>query len=335
MARRRRRRSQPLARTRLGRLRRGLQPPRTLRPTRAGWVFFALTFGVGFAALNTGNNLLYLVLSLMLAFLVLSGALSEAALRGVAVRRKLPAEIFAGKTGQLAAVDVSNALKRVPSFALVIEDLAFDPHRPNATVPLGRAFVLRVAPGASERKFYTLRWPARGDLRLYGFRVSTRFPFGLFTKALLLEAPDETLVYPSLEPALRAGERRGEAEGRAPIATPASGTEVAGVRDWRAGDPARRIHWRASLRRGALVVRESEGERQTEQEVRLRTRGAQRGEPFERAVSRAASETVALLDAGALVTLRTDTQRFAPGDGPAQRTRLLRFLATVAPETPA
>ena len=39
-----------------------------LRPTRAGWIFFLLTFGVGFAALNTGNNLLYLVLSLMLSF---------------------------------------------------------------------------------------------------------------------------------------------------------------------------------------------------------------------------------------------------------------------------
>jgi uncharacterized protein (DUF58 family) len=297
-------------------------------------VFFALTFGVGFAALNTGNNLLYLVLSLMLSFLVLSGVLSEAALRGIGVRRKLPTEIFAG-AGQLAAVDVTNGLRRVPSFALVIEDLAFDPHRPHATVPLGRAFVLRVPPGATERRFYTLRWPARGDLRLYGFRVSTRFPFGLFSKALLLEAPGEALVYPGLESVSQAGEPRGEEEGRATIATPASGTEVAGVRDWRAGDPARRIHWRASLRRGALVVRESEGERQAEQEVRLRTRGTQRGEPFERAVSRAASETVALLDAGALVTLRTDSQRFAPGDGPAQRARLLRFLATVAPETPA
>ena len=60
------------------RARRWLRPPRTLRPTRAGWSFFALCFGVGFAALNTGNNLLYLVMALMLAFLVLSGVLSEA-----------------------------------------------------------------------------------------------------------------------------------------------------------------------------------------------------------------------------------------------------------------
>ena len=65
----------------------------SLRPTRAGWSFFAITLGVGFAALNTGNNLLYLVLSLMLAFLVLSGFLSESALRGLEIERVLPRDL--------------------------------------------------------------------------------------------------------------------------------------------------------------------------------------------------------------------------------------------------
>ena len=77
------------------RLRRWLRPPRKLQPTRAGWCFFALVMGVGFAALNTGNNLLYLVLSLMLSFLILSGAFSESALRGVCVTRRVPRDLFA------------------------------------------------------------------------------------------------------------------------------------------------------------------------------------------------------------------------------------------------
>ena len=46
----------------LERLARWLKPPRLLRPTRAGWSFFVTTFAVGFAALNMGSNLLYLVL---------------------------------------------------------------------------------------------------------------------------------------------------------------------------------------------------------------------------------------------------------------------------------
>ena len=73
----------------LRRARRRLRPPRSLRATRAGWCFVAIIFGVGFAALNTGNNLLYLVFALMLAFLVLSGVLSEASLRGIRIERHL------------------------------------------------------------------------------------------------------------------------------------------------------------------------------------------------------------------------------------------------------
>ena len=34
------------------------------------------------------------------------------------------------------------------------------------------------------------------------------------------------------------------------------GLDVAGVREWRPGDPASRVHWRSSARRGTLVVRE-------------------------------------------------------------------------------
>ena len=79
-----------------------------LRPTRAGWSFFVLTFGVGFAALNTGNNLLYLVLSQMLAFLVLSGILSEAALRGIRVERELPRDIFAGLSPNRVLLHIHN-----------------------------------------------------------------------------------------------------------------------------------------------------------------------------------------------------------------------------------
>ena len=314
------------------RVARRLRPPRILHPTRAGWVFFVLTFGVGFAALNTGNNLLYLVLSLMLAFLVLSGVLSESALRGITVERRLPNEIFADAS-HLVALDITNAQHRVPAFALVVEDLVDAAGKTEPPVALGRTFVLRIAPRATERRFYNLRWPERGVLRLQGFRISTRYPFGLFSKSLELERPAETLVYPGLEACALRTARSGEDEGRATEARPAPGSEISGLRDFRAGDPLRRIHWRASLRRRSLVVRESEGEHRTEQEVRLRTQGVEPGDAFESAVRRAASEAVALLEAGASVALYTDSHRFAAADGPVQRTRLLSFLAQVAPDT--
>src|SRR5206468_3395868 len=59
------------------------RPPRRLRITREGWFYVLFTLGVGAAAINTGNNLLYLVLGLQLSTIVISGVLSESCLRGL------------------------------------------------------------------------------------------------------------------------------------------------------------------------------------------------------------------------------------------------------------
>lgn len=315
------------------RIRLWLRPPRTLQPTRAGWLFFALTLGVGFAALNTGNNLLYLVFSFLLGFLVLSGVLSEAALRRIEVRRRLPREIFAG-TPVPVGLEVENDQRRVSSYAIVVEDLAGDDL--HDALPLGRVFVLRLGPGARQQRAYLLTAPERGPLRLAGYRISTRFPFGLFLKSLLLEAPAETLVYPALDP-LRAAAfgSGGRSLGETRSLYPGHGTEAAGLRDFRPGDSARSVHWRASARRGLLLVRDREREERPELEVRLRTRGREPGNAFEASVRLAASEVVAHLDAGFRVGLASDGERIRPAEGPSHRARLLTFLARVAPEPAA
>ncbi|MGC8467681.1 MAG: hypothetical protein ACP5M3_05655, partial [Acidithiobacillus sp.] len=46
---------------------------REVRLSRAGKVFVAFTLAIGFAAVNTGNNILFLLVSLMLAIMILSG----------------------------------------------------------------------------------------------------------------------------------------------------------------------------------------------------------------------------------------------------------------------
>jgi uncharacterized protein (DUF58 family) len=309
---------------------RWLRPPRRLRPTRAGWSFFALTFGVGFAALNTGNNLLYLVLSLMLAFLVLSGVLSESALRGVALRRRVPRELFAERDAWVA-VEIQNRQRRWVAYALVVEDRWIDGSgREHAA---GRCTALRIAPGASHERSYRLRPAQRGELAFAGFVVSTRFPFGLFSKSRTFEAPERALVYPAIDPAAippdwggarDTGEGASEPRGR--------GSEVGGVREYTRGDAPRRIAWRASLRTRSLWVREVESEDQGEVEVRLRTAGRSADDGFERDVRRSASEVFALLARGLRVGLRTDRDHLGPAAGTAQCARLLGFLARVAPD---
>lgn len=311
-------------------LRRRLRPPRSLRPTGAGWIFFAVVAAVSFAALNTGNNLLYLVLSLMLAFLVLSGVLSESALRGISVRRRTPLELVVGRSGRVV-LEVHNAQRRVPAYAVWIEDWGTPPGFRQRRA-LGRVLMLRVPAGATERRAYRVVPERRGRLRFASVRVTTRFPFGLFAKSLTLEIAEAVLVYPALEttalPASVVGRRQPGTSRRRGGAE----SEAAGLREYAPGDPPRRIHWRASWRRGALLVREAESEAGGEAEVRLHTASGSAGPAFERAVGRAASEAATALAAGLRVGLRTDSRRIAPDRGPAQRARLLGYLALVEPE---
>ena len=350
------------------RIRRRLRPPRVLRPTRAGWIFLLIIFGVGFAALNTGNNLLYLVLSLMLSFLVLSGVLSESALRGIRVRRRLPRELFAGRANSVQ-LEVSNAQRRIAAFALVVEDRlrpatdgtsatcdrSVEPparvtrkrrRRRAESDPAGRCFVLRVGAGESESRRYVLVPARRGPLVFSGFRVSTRFPFGLFLKYREFEAVEETLVYPEIVVVQRRTEvNEIESKGDTAKTRVGQGGVVSGLREFTEGDSMRRVHWRSSLRRGSLLVSETEDDRDAEVEVRLRGARSRpgeglsatapepaRSERFEQAVSLAASEVVGHLEDGLAVALRTDADYLAAAAGMRQRARLLSFLARVAPD---
>ena len=193
------------------RIRLFLRAPRRLRPTRAGWMFLLINLGVGFAALNTGNNLLYLVLSLLLAFLTLSGLLSESALRGIEIRRTLSSEIYAG-TDNPVLLEVRNFQRKVPAFAIVVEDRCRSPRPDDVGIEddwrltsdrdlpvMGRVFALRVGPECTEVRTYALHPELRGELRFHSFRVSTRFPFGLFLKSRTIHAPDTALVFPEIE----------------------------------------------------------------------------------------------------------------------------------------
>ena len=289
-----------------------------------------LTFGVGFAALNTGNNLLYLVLSLMLAFLVLSGVMSESALRGIRVRRQLPRDLFAGETTAVG-LEISNRQSRIPAFAVLVEDRIREDGQDERAG--GRAFALRVDPGTVEVRSYNITPTRRGNLKFLCFQVHTRFPFGLFSKSLRIESEADSLVYPRVE-SVGIPTSFGDARGGGERVTGPGGTgaNAVGLREFEHGDTIRRIHWRASLRHRALLVTETDYEHESEVEVRLRTRDVPSGDPFEDRVSWAASEIVALIAAENRVVLRTDGRCFPAGSGRLHRSRLLSYLALVQPD---
>lgn len=230
------------------------QWPRKLKFTREGKYFVGVTLGVGFAAINTGNNLLYLVLGLQLSLIIVSGILSELTLRDLVITRKLPARSEAGRTF-LVEISLANGKRWSPSYSVEVEDLLAG----RATEK--RCYFLKVGPKGAQTAAYRCTLPRRGLYRFRGFRLSTRFPFGLFEKSRELDGTDELLVLPRLQPVQPPLPGSPRADGDSTVSTPGPGTEYYGLRAFRPGDDSRDIHWKTSARRDDLLVREHEAER--------------------------------------------------------------------------
>jgi len=88
--------------------------------TREGWFYMAGIILISLAALNTGNNLLFLILASLIAIILMSGILSSITLSGVAMRLQLPEHIFAGQPIR-ASIELENEKLTLPSFSLRVE----------------------------------------------------------------------------------------------------------------------------------------------------------------------------------------------------------------------
>ncbi len=182
------------------------RPPRRLKFTREGKVFIGITLGVGFAAINTGNNLLYLLLGMLLALIIVSGMMSELSLRDLTVVRRLPARAQVGRP-HLVEIEVFNHKKRVPSYAIEVEDL-------RAGQPADkRCFFLKISPMSAQVAAYRRTPLKRGQDRHVGFRIATRFPFGLFEKSREVSAAGELVIYPAVDPLQLGPATRGKTNG--------------------------------------------------------------------------------------------------------------------------
>lgn len=303
--------------------------PRKLRFTREGRVFLLVTLGVGAAAVNTGNNLLYLVLGLLLSLIVLSGILSEVVLRDVRVRRRLPRRAFAGSPC-LVELEVENLKRRAPSYSIELEEVldGVDAARE------GRCYFLKVAPGEARGAAYRLIPARRGPARLGGVLVRTRYPFGLFEKWRVLELEDELLVYPALAPDVPAPLSDGSSGRDVPTRRVGAGTEIAGLREYRDGDEARAVHWRRTASLGRMVVRERRHDAARRvtlliDEARPVDADAAWDARFEAMLSRVATAAAQSLAAGAAVEARARggaSPTVLPGQPPDP---VWRFLATL------
>ncbi len=224
------------------------------RLTREGWIYIGGIVLVALAAINTGNNLLFLILACLIASILMSGVLSSLTLAGVELDLRLPEHIFAGQTVR-GTVELKNEKQTLPSFSLRVEGAKKKTHA--AAVLLATPVYFPYLPRAeSVKQSIPLRFARRGLYRQEAFRIVTRFPFGFLQKARRLDLATEPLVYPSVEATPEFLEVLPGIQGAMESLAKGRGPDLYALRDYLPTDSARHVHWKASARFGSLMVRE-------------------------------------------------------------------------------
>ena len=259
--------------------------------TREGLVYLFLTLLIGVAALNTGNNLLFIVVAAMLGAVLVSGIVSAVMISGLEIDLHLPHHVFAGQS-YAGAVLLHNR-RLLPAFSISVV-----PPRQKADRPAwrwqrtefvyppprsGRKPIIRwpdfayakispprQSPPVFEQSVYfpflpgrhrqsaelNLRFPRRGLYAQRGIGISTRFPFSFLTKTRIIALEQEVLVFPSVEPTDEMFEVLPMITGELETNQRGRGSDLYRIRDYEPEDSARHVDWKATAKSGELKVRE-------------------------------------------------------------------------------
>ena len=224
------------------------------RVSREGWIYILGIFLVAIAALNTGNNLLFLILASLISIILMSGILSSITLSGVEMRLQLPEHIFAGQPVR-TLVELHNEKLTLPSFSLRVEAVR-GKNASGAAMLETPVYFPYIPKHDRVQQHVPMTFPRRGIYRQEAFRIVTRFPFGFLQKARRLDLKSEALVYPSVEPSRDFFEILPGMQGALESLAKGRGQDLYALRDYQPRDSSRHVHWKASARLGSLMVRE-------------------------------------------------------------------------------
>jgi uncharacterized protein (DUF58 family) len=333
--------------------------------TRVGIIYVAVVVLIGVAALNTGNNLLYIVVAALLAAILVSGVASALVLRDLELDVRLPEHVFAGRPVP-ARLLLRNRRRWLPSFSISVVSLArerpakywrwtsttfsFPPGRPphQQWLTLPDRQLRRVAESAPQAEIfqaptYFAHIPARGEVTAHlqlkferrgryqqdGFGLATRFPFAFLQKTRRLPLAREIVVYPPVTPTDRFFEILPLITGELETFTRGRGSDLYLIREYTQEDSARHVDWKATAKSGSLKVREFS--REDERKLRIvfdnPEPSAVGPKAYEDAVALAASLGWHFAAEG------TDLSFAAPGyDGARDIYKFLSYLAVVQPK---
>jgi uncharacterized protein (DUF58 family) len=295
--------------------------------TRSGMIYILTSVVIGIAAINTGNNLLYVVVAALLSAILVSGVASALVLRGLTLDVHLPEHVFA-KRPMLARLLLRNTSGWLPSFSIRVVPakrkagskshwqweaytFGFPRNRPpqDQWLRLPDRRLRRVqnreekpilqetvyfpflAPAQELRADLEMSFPIRGRYCEKEFGLATRFPFAFLKKTRRVRIEREVIVYPTVEATEQFREVVPMVTGEFETFVRGRGNDLYLIRDYMPDDSARHVDWKATARTGALKVREFS--REDERKLRIvfdnAAPGALSPEVYERTVRLAAS----------------------------------------------
>jgi len=327
--------------------------------TRQGILYILCLFVISLVAINTANNLLFIIVATLLAAIAVSGIVSRNCLKHIHLSLQLPENVFLGEKVPIK-ITIKNVKKIFPSMSVRVESL--DSRKTGVISSLFGRFSLfhRGQTAASQKSdradfrqcayFPILRagearsemtvqsFPRRGLYRLKGFQISTCYPFGLFFRGERIGVDGEVLVYPHVKEISAFFHLLPFLPGLVESMNIGPGENLFSLRKYQEGESARIIDWKATAKTSELMAREFAREDECRfcliLDTFLHNQGAARNEAdFEKAVSLAASLAAHFMEAGAGIDFLTPREYVTRGAGRDHLYVILKSLALVQPET--
>jgi len=275
-------------------------------------LYIAITLLLGFAAVNTGNNLIFLIVAALLAFMSVSGVLGWLNIQRLKVSIDFPAENYCDHE-TLVTVRLHNGKRRVPSFLLT------------ATV-MGEPVLFDLLGGGEEGGgSFVFRFRERGERVVFVVQISSPFPINFFIRSRWLAVQRRVVVFPAPLPCSLPVGRDGK-ERSGVFTVPAKGFDgdIAKIADYSGAEPMKLVHWRLSAKLGKLKVKELSA---TAAEPVFIDIAGMAGNNLEENISRAAFLVNALIKKNRPVGLKLGKRSFPPVASREHRLLLLTELA--------
>jgi len=209
-----------------------------IKITKAGWLYILITIVLGIAAVNTGNNLLFLIVSTLLSFMGISGYFGKRNISKIDIWVEFPEEVFAKKEFYLT-VKAINKKAFMPMFLIKVLI-----NNKSVLIPYAEKY------GEGKLKISVVQ---RGIFIIKEAKACSVFPFNFFERCFTVKVDAKKVVFPEpkecnlFQISDYKFKAKQKSEGQV-IEKQGYEGDFLGLRDYNFGTPVKYIDWKASTK---------------------------------------------------------------------------------------